>query len=870
MCEILDQYKRNTSHYCEKDLHVPERYSHSWPWYPKCSGFDLKGYSDSDYAGYNMDMKVPKTCECDDKVESQLEGSMNKVECGREDGIENVCSEMDCDSVKASTSCDNVSSLISDNQCENTEEMSNMNKSFKDVQDKKCNGNESKVEYAKIVNNLNKMYSNKLEFVMHDLDEEGVTIVKFEDDLVKEGCRKWVNTVYGYFLGTKMAIAEVKPRIEEEIQLKNKVKADVVNNEGFVKVNRRRNNANGKGGSKKDAEIRYKPVQKPIQKPVQEIVVDPEKENEKVQGEKAQDRNKNRMTPNSKGKLYNEDKKKNGTGSSKGWSLSLENKEALKLSANKYVVLQDEEDTEYENVFPVLISPYKKLNEQLKVCSTLEIHVKELNVSKICDEIFRRWEWASNAKYSPSGVQNYNWLGSKLCEGYGDSQLKSIHVMSNRGYLNKTGFHLSWTKSLKNPNTAIMKKLDRIMGNGDFISNFPQVQASFLPFMVFDHSPAVMIIPKSLKKKNRAFRFSNYISNKEEFIPTVKKRWDMRIEGFKMETKSITNSQELFTQKVVSNEEVDLCKGVTMQEIEEALKSIDDNKASVYKIISKILTNMMKNVLCRIVSKNQSAFIPRRSITDNILLTQELLKGYGCKQRKQRCAFKIDIMKAYDTKIVPFAVGKLPVRYLGVPLVTRRLTVKDCKSFVEKLCRHTRLLFSSFPRPLLKKLITSLKVSYEAKVKRLMVKQRLPERKLKGRNVWEVPSDDNASWGWRNLMELRDAGFHNNATVESMFGDGQSKIPDDWIAQNSLLKQVKPTLNKNSTDKVRWQSNDKNMVKFNIHRVWKDLKDQYDSGLYAVKIWEEARRKCQMQSGSNDWKNFLRYEERLEGGLGYY
>ncbi|GJW13679.1 hypothetical protein Tco_0017812 [Tanacetum coccineum] len=26
-------------------------------WYPKCSGFDLKGYSDSDYAGYNMDRK---------------------------------------------------------------------------------------------------------------------------------------------------------------------------------------------------------------------------------------------------------------------------------------------------------------------------------------------------------------------------------------------------------------------------------------------------------------------------------------------------------------------------------------------------------------------------------------------------------------------------------------------------------------------------------------------------------------------------------------------------------------------------------------------------------------------------------------------
>ncbi|GJT12604.1 hypothetical protein Tco_0859646 [Tanacetum coccineum] len=40
---------------------VPKRYSQCTPslslWYPKCLGFDLKGYSDSDYAGCNMDRK---------------------------------------------------------------------------------------------------------------------------------------------------------------------------------------------------------------------------------------------------------------------------------------------------------------------------------------------------------------------------------------------------------------------------------------------------------------------------------------------------------------------------------------------------------------------------------------------------------------------------------------------------------------------------------------------------------------------------------------------------------------------------------------------------------------------------------------------
>ncbi|GKE40752.1 hypothetical protein Tco_1464157 [Tanacetum coccineum] len=49
------------------------------------------------------------------------------------------------------------------------------------------------------------------------------------------------------------------------------------------------------------------------------------------------------------------------------------------------------------------------------------------------------------------------------------------------------------------------------------------------------------------------------------------------------------------------------------------------------------------------------------------------------------CSNLSDAIKNEILGIVPFNVGKLPVRYLGVPLVTRRLSVKDCKSLVEKV-----------------------------------------------------------------------------------------------------------------------------------------------------------------------------------------
>nr|GEU97519.1 RNA-directed DNA polymerase, eukaryota, reverse transcriptase zinc-binding domain protein [Tanacetum cinerariifolium] len=68
----------------------------------------------------------------------------------------------------------------------------------------------------------------------------------------------------------------------------------------------------------------------------------------------------------------------------------------------------------------------------------------------------------------------------------------------------------------------------------------------------------------------------------------------------------------------------------------------------IYKCISKVITNRMKGLLGDYVGLNQSAFVSKRHIQDNILLSQELLKGYDRKDGPNRVAMKIDIQKAYD------------------------------------------------------------------------------------------------------------------------------------------------------------------------------------------------------------------------------
>lgn len=40
--------------------------------------------------------------------------------------------------------------------------------------------------------------------------------------------------------------------------------------------------------------------------------------------------------------------------------------------------------------------------------------------------------------------------------------------------------------------------------------------------------------------------------------------------------------------------------------------------------------------------------------------------------------------------ILPFAIGKLPMRYLGVPLITKKISAVDCKPLIEKV-RKTKV-----------------------------------------------------------------------------------------------------------------------------------------------------------------------------------
>ncbi|XP_024964255.1 uncharacterized protein LOC112504542 [Cynara cardunculus var. scolymus] len=85
---------------------------------------------------------------------------------------------------------------------------------------------------------------------------------------------------------------------------------------------------------------------------------------------------------------------------------------------------------------------------------------------------------------------------------------------------------------------GLLKKLDRVLGNLSLLASFPSVHASFLPYGLSDHCPAVVNIDVHSSSKSslhaKPFKFNNHLSDSPNFLPLVNNAWSRYVGGCHM------------------------------------------------------------------------------------------------------------------------------------------------------------------------------------------------------------------------------------------------------------------------------------------------------------------------------------------------
>ncbi|XP_074355861.1 uncharacterized protein LOC141695520 [Apium graveolens] len=194
------------------------------------------------------------------------------------------------------------------------------------------------------------------------------------------------------------------------------------------------------------------------------------------------------------------------------------------------------------------------------------------------------------------------------------------------------GSYFTWRD--KSPNTLKFRKIDRVLVNAKWLSDFPLSYANFLPRGVSDHCPAAH----------------------PQFIPIVSEAWNCSIEGDPWWVLTNKLKRVEFALIRLNKDMGNVC--TASRPAHNALLDFQNSlpqHPSLSQIENEALliskyneANCLEEELLRQKSRVM-AFIPKRTIGDNIMLAQALCRDCHLHSGKPRCTIKLDIHKAFDS-----------------------------------------------------------------------------------------------------------------------------------------------------------------------------------------------------------------------------
>ncbi|KAL0322039.1 UNVERIFIED_CONTAM: Transposon TX1 uncharacterized protein [Sesamum calycinum] len=337
---------------------------------------------------------------------------------------------------------------------------------------------------------------------------------------------------------------------------------------------------------------------------------------------------------------------------------------------------------------------------------------------------------------------------SEVCGTSGDIRLamnEFNEYILNTGLiaLPMRGERFTW-HNCSDDGRSLWKRLDCFLANDKWMEQWPDVFYDCLTPRTSDHSPLV------LRGDCRRLRlvFLKAVKIEQGYGFTILAAW---------------------ARHIITDEEASLLiRPITKDDVKTAVFDIEEDRApgpdgyssgffkAAWPVVGEEITAAVMDFFTtdKLISPSQTAFVPGRSISDNVLLAQELFSGYNHCRLPPRCALKVDLRKAYDTVEWDFLLatlqlfgfpptftrwieecvtsphfslylngedggfayhwqckelglfqlsfaddlfllckaeeGRLPLRYLGLPLIASRLTMLDCQPLLQKIDARIR------------------------------------------------------------------------------------------------------------------------------------------------------------------------------------
>ncbi|GKB27644.1 RNA-directed DNA polymerase, eukaryota, reverse transcriptase zinc-binding domain protein [Tanacetum coccineum] len=324
------------------------------------------------------------------------------------------------------------------------------------------------------------------------------------------------------------------------------------------------------------------------------------------------------------------------------------------------------------------------------------------------------------------------------------------------------------------------------------------------------------------------------------------------------------NGQRFNGDQVVDLTALEACsmvRDVTDKVVKDAMFGIDDNKApgpdgfsdkffkKAWSIVGKDVCNAIKELfssgkMLGELNATIISLVPR--LPTPLKVIKDTLEEFGnCSSllpnfSKSTIFFGGINGEGQQTllNILPFTKGSLPVKYIGVPLITKRLGVSD---FLESIHMYWSFVFL-LPKTVVNDINKVLKSflwghgeSSKGSVKVSIVK-------LREGSIWVIQKESTDCWGWRNLLDIKDMVVNH---IKYTLGDGQGtfmwinkngcmvdtienggwKLLEEWYDTLPNITSIVVPIFSNRGDTITWVGNDGATRNFSMKQVYCYFRD---------------------------------------------